>query len=204
MLDGYRKVDPATRKKLPVHSDVPELLVETDQHGRTQRQRATADLTMIAFYYLLRVGEYTVKGSRNNTKQTVQFKYEDVTFFKKNNRGELRCLPRDAPAHLISSADGATLKLDNQKNGWKGVCVYHESNGEAWHCPVRALARRHIHLRENGADTKTFLSAYYDDKGQRGDITNEDVSTALKAAATVLEYPTMKGIPIDRIDTHSL
>ena len=82
--------------------------------------------------------------------------------------------------------------------------MYHESNGEAWHCPVRALARRHIHLRENGADTKTFLSAYYDDKGQRGDITNEDVSKALKAAATVLEYPTAKGIPIDRIDTHSL
>ena len=79
--------------------------------------------------------------------------------------------------------------------------MYHESNGEAWHCPVCALARRHshIHLRDNGADTKTFLLAYYDDKGQRGDITNEDVSKA-----TVLEYPTAKGIPIDRIDTHSL
>ena len=82
--------------------------------------------------------------------------------------------------------------------------MYHESNGEAWHCLVRALACRHIHLRDNGVDTKTFLSAYYDDKGQRGDITNEDVSKALKAAATVLEYPTAKGIPIDRIDTHSL
>jgi hypothetical protein len=96
MLDGYQKVDPATRKKLPVQSDVPELLVETAyQHGKTQCQWAIADLTMIAFYYLLRVGEYTVKGSRNNTKQTV------IAFFKKNNRGELRCLPRDAPAHLI-------------------------------------------------------------------------------------------------------
>jgi len=82
--------------------------------------------------------------------------------------------------------------------------VYHDSNDDAWHCPVRALALLHIHLRENGADAKTFLSAYYDDKGQRGDITNEDVSKALKAAATVLEYPTTKGIPIDRIDTHSL
>ena len=159
---------------------------------------------MIAFYYLLRVGKYNVKGSLNNSKQTVQFKYEDVTFSKKNNRGELQCLPRDAPAHLISSANGTTLKLDNQKNGWKGVCVYHESNGEAWHCSVRAHARRHIHLRENGADTKTFLSAYYDDKGQRGNITNEDVSKSLKAAATVLKYPTTKGIPIDRIDTHLL
>ncbi len=82
--------------------------------------------------------------------------------------------------------------------------MYHESNGEAWHCPVRALACRHIHLRDNGADTKTFLSACYDDKGQRSDITNEDVSKALKAVATVLEYPTAKGILINRIDTHLL
>jgi len=116
MLDGYQNVDPAKCKKLPVQSDVPKLLVETAyQQGTTQRQRATADLTMVAFYYLLRVGEYTVKGSWNNTKQTVQFKYEEVTFFKKNNRGELRCLPRDALAHLISSADGATLKLQPEE-----------------------------------------------------------------------------------------
>ena len=80
--------------------------------------------------------------------------------------------------------------------------MFHESNGEAWHCPVCALARRHIHLRENGADTKTFLLAYYDDKAQRGDITNEDVSKALKEVATVLNYPTAKGIPNGRIDTH--
>ncbi len=90
MLDGYRKVDPATQKKLPIQADVPELLVETAyQPGTLECQRATADLTMIAFYYLLRVGEYTVKGSRNNTKQTVQFKYEDVSFFKKNTCGQL-------------------------------------------------------------------------------------------------------------------
>jgi hypothetical protein len=65
MLDGYWKVDPPTRKKLPVQADVPELLVkQAYQSLTTQRQRATADLTMVAFYYLLRVGEYTVKGSR--------------------------------------------------------------------------------------------------------------------------------------------
>jgi hypothetical protein len=91
MLDRYWKVNPAMRKKFPIQSaDVPELLVETAyQQGTTQRQRATVDLTMITFYYLLRVGKYTIKEVRNNTKQTVQFKYEDVTFFKKNNRGKL-------------------------------------------------------------------------------------------------------------------
>ena len=51
---------------------------------------------------------------------------------------------------------------------------------------------------------KTFLSAYYDDTGKRSNVTNEDVSRALKSAATVLDYPTTKGIPIDRINTHSL
>jgi hypothetical protein len=55
-----------------------------------------------------------------------------------------------------------------------------------------------------GADTKTFLSAYYDDRGQHGDVTNKDVSITLKAAAATLDYPTAKGIPINRIDTHSL
>ena len=82
--------------------------------------------------------------------------------------------------------------------------MYHEANGKAWYCLVRALAHCHIHLHDNGADTKKFLSAYYDDKGQRGDITNKDTSKALKAAATVLEYPTAKGILINRIGTHSL
>ena len=143
MLDGYLKVDPPTQKRLPVQSDVVELLVDAAYHqGSKLGQQAVADLTMIAFYYLLRVGEYTVKGSQNNTKQTVQFKYEDVSFFKKNAHGNLRCLPRDAADVFIGTADGATLKLDNQKNGWKGVCVYHEANGDNMHCPVRARARR--------------------------------------------------------------
>jgi hypothetical protein len=55
-----------------------------------------------------------------------------------------------------------------------------------------------------GANSKTFLSANYDDKGKRKDITNEDVSKALKVVATALDYLTAKGIPIDRIDIHSL
>jgi hypothetical protein len=54
MLDGYRKVDPPTQRKLPLQLDVPELLITTAyQPGTAEVQRATSDLTMIAFYYLL-------------------------------------------------------------------------------------------------------------------------------------------------------
>ena len=40
--------------------------------------------------------------------------------------------------------------------------------------------------------------------GSQYEITDKEVSTALKFAASVLEYPSRKGIPIERIDTHSL
>jgi hypothetical protein len=166
MIDGYTKADPPTQKKLPVEVDVPELLIEMGygKSGSIQLQ-ADGDLSLIEFYYLLRIGEYTVKRQRDRskraTKQTVQFKLEDVTFFKTDKNGILRCLPRNAQHSLIMTAESATLKLDNQKNGWKGVCVHQEANGEAFNCPVKALARRVIHLRENGGETKTLLSAVY-------------------------------------------
>ena len=93
--------------------------------------------------------------------------------------------------------------IDNQKNGWKGVCVYHETNGAPEHCPVRALGRRYLHLRHHGATPKTFLSTFHNVANKRCDITNEDITADLKRAATVLDYPIAKGISIARIDTHS-
>jgi hypothetical protein len=47
------------------------------------------------------------------------------------------------------------------------------------------------------------LSAYYND-GKRFDVNANHVSAALKLAADALEYPILKGIPIERINTHSL
>jgi hypothetical protein len=163
---------------------------------------AIGDLTMIAFYYLLRIGEYTTKGCRNNSKQTQEFKLEDITFFKKDKQGILRCLPRDAASDLIEIADSATMKLDNQKNGWKGVCVYQEANGDTINCPVRALGRRYCHLMAHGASMKTILSAYYHG-GEQCDVASDHISIAIKMVATSLEYQILKGIPIDRINTHS-
>ncbi len=165
-----------------MEAKVPELLAE---RGRwpfaTEQDRAVGDLTLITFYYLLRIGEYTIKSNRNETKQTVQFKREDITFFKKNRLGQLCCLPREALDHLIATADRATLKLDNQKNGWKGVCVYQEANGEGYNCPVWALGCRYVHLRQHGGSATTFLSTFWMD-GVRLDVTAENISRALKLA----------------------
>jgi hypothetical protein len=56
ILDGWRKEDPPTTKQLPVEADVPELLAENGRDGNaTELDRAIGDLTLIAFYYLLRI-----------------------------------------------------------------------------------------------------------------------------------------------------
>ena len=57
------------------------------------------------------------KGTRNDIKQLVQFKLEDITFFKKNQHGQFHYLPLYTQGHLITTTDLATMKLDNQKNG---------------------------------------------------------------------------------------
>ena len=60
-------------------------------------------------------------------------------FFRQDAKGYLLQLPINALDKDILSADGATIKLDNQKNGWKGVCVYQKHNGDEKFRPVRAL-----------------------------------------------------------------
>jgi hypothetical protein len=206
MFEGWRKEDPPTQKKLPVGIDIPEYISLCSlRPWATELEKATADLILIAFYYLLRVGEYTTKGTRAQTKQTVQFRMADVTFFRKDHSGTLRQLPRNAHEELILSAHSATLKLENQKNGWKGVCIHQETNGDPYHCPVRALGRRYVHVRTHTNDQcSTHLSTYYTTATTRNEVTDKNIRATLKLAAIALDYPARCGIPIDRIDTHSL
>ena len=205
-MKGWEKEDPHTIKKLPVEADVPELLVKWGTAaGATARESAIGNLALMAFYFLLRVGEYTVKHGRNESKQTVQFKMEDITFFQRTPQGQLRQLNRHAPDALIMEAAGANLKLDNQKNGHKGVCIHHEANGDPTFCPVRAVGRRYLHIRQHMSGTWTTpLSACWDEKEVRVDVADKDISRGIKLAAQTLYYPTTRGIPIQRLDTHSL
>ena len=204
MIDGWRLDDPETKKKLPVEADVPEFMAEVGRsESATELDTAVGDLGLIAFYYLLRVGEYTKKSSRTGTKRTVQFRLSDVAFFKNDARGLLRLLPPEASDEDILSANGATLKIENQKNGWKNVCVHQQSNGDKYLCPVRALSRRFIHIRRNTSNPSTELSAYWS-KGGRADVTDKDIRASIKSAVAILDYPSQRGISVQDVDTHSL
>ena len=83
MFDGYLKVDPPNMQEAPHASGCPRIFGQTSLPILEDQMPMGHSQSKVAFYYLLRVGEYTVIGSRNNAKQTFQFKYEDVSFFQK-------------------------------------------------------------------------------------------------------------------------
>ena len=203
MMAGFKKWDKPTEKKLPVEADVVELLCLLGQlPGASTKDEVAGDWILIAFYYLLRVGEYTEKSERGDTKQTVPFRMKDVTFFEFDDKKRLRQMPRNASDERIMQAAGCTLRLSNQKNGWKNICIFHFSNGEEVACPVRALGRRYCHIRTHSNNKEEKLSAYFVN-GVRYHLKDKEVSARLKMAAAQLNYPE-RGIPIDAIDTHSL
>jgi hypothetical protein len=97
MLDGYSKLDPPTQKMLPVELDVPKLLVEMG-YGKsgTTHLKAIGDLALIAFYCLLQIGEYIIKGKQNNTKQQSSSNSRTSSSLRKIKRGSL-CASQPMP-----------------------------------------------------------------------------------------------------------
>ena len=80
---------------------------------------------------------------------------------------------------------------------------YQEHNGDKKFSPVRELGRRFLSIRNKVKNKKTYLSAYWvEDK--RKDLNVENMSATLKFATTVLNYPYLKVIPIERVYTHLL
>lgn len=203
MMAGFKKWDKPVDKKLPIEADVVELLCMLGQLELANTCEAVlGDWALIAFYYLLRVGEYTEKSTRGDTKQTVAFRMKDVTFFHYDEKNRLSQMPRNASDEQIMKAAGCTLRLSNQKNGWKNVCIFHFANGDDVTCPIRALGRRYCHIRAHSSDSEEKLSAYFVN-GVRYHLRDREVGESLKAAALKLDYPA-RGIPIESIDTHSL
>ena len=164
---------------------------------------------MIAFYYLLRVGEYTAKGKghqdwEESQTQTQPFRLKDIAFFSRHpSTDRLVRLSPNASDDEIMSASNATLKLGNQKNGWKDVCINHEHNLHETLCGVRAIGRRYCHIRRNSSNPNTPLFTFYEG-GKDKRVNDQDIREAVKMAARQLDYEGTRGTPISLINTHSL
>ncbi len=144
--------------------------------GNDVKLLATSQLITIAFFYLLRVGEYThpiyVKrqGQLVRATRTKQFAVEDVGFFKDG-----KVLQRRSPLDLLLKADSATMKISNQKNGRMGQTIHHESTDEKG--AVAALAKRVHHILSNGGTEQQLICDYWTATGCEPRICIENAFT---------------------------
>jgi hypothetical protein len=188
--------DPPRRPQLAMPVSTLELAAAmlTSQH--TARADATSDLITVAFFYLLRVGEYTFP--RKNAKtRTVQFRRQDVRLWLNG------CLlSHDLPLHTLLLADSATLYIADQKNGHKGDTLHHTAVRGAF-CPVKSLARRVAHLYQCAPEhPATPLSLITHEQGSKH-VLSADINAALKRAALADGLP-LRGYDVSRIGPHSL
>ena len=86
LLEGYKRQDPPPEPKLAVPVAVPNEMYRIGYTGKTtERQKCIGDFGIIAFYYLLRVGEYTFHKVEER-QRTQQFRLCDVTLWHHTNR----------------------------------------------------------------------------------------------------------------------
>lgn len=194
LLEGYRRNDPSPKYKLAVPLTVPAYMYTYGKSG-TAKHKAIGDMALIAFYYLLRVGEYT-RESTNRTR-TQQFRVTDITFWNNNT-----ILDKTLPlATLLNTCTAATLNIDNQKNGKRNQSIHHEAKqGDT--CPVKALIRRIHHILLHTSNGNTIISTYFANPSGRV-LRATDINSAIKAAVIRLGLRTY-GFNPDQISSHSL
>jgi len=154
---------------------------------------ATRDLIIIAFYFLLRVSEYTPK--LKASQRTVPLRKMDIQLWRGTN--PISC---EASIDELLTADGASIRLDNQKNGERGQALYQAATRLPLD-PISALARRLHNL--NGLPASTGIFTFVDPHSGSGAVTPKNITDALKIAATATDLPA-KGFPLSQINTHSL
>jgi hypothetical protein len=195
LLGRYKLDDPVPKPQLalPV-ATIAHAAAPATCPSSTPKAKAVSDLITIAFFYLLRVGEYTFN-RRLHVTRTQQFRCQDVRFWR---AGQL--LPTTATLHELLQADGATLTIDNQKSGKRGQTIHHSAIGGAVEfCPVQALARRVHAIRLRAMPESTPLS--YLAPGQH--VADSDIVSAIRgAAASTGLY--RQGYSWRRIGSHSL
>ena len=203
LVEGFRREDPPSIPQLAVPITVPNLCYNAGMLPSSPPSRqAAGQLALIAFYYLLRVGEYTnpryiTRGGRRVTStRTKQFTVGNVGFFKDG-----KILERTSPINILLKADAATLKISNQKNGRMGETI-HQRAIDKDACPIKALALRVHHILTNGGTTDSLLCEFYEDD-KTGHISSKDMIVLLRAAAKTLQLQ-KQAIDPDLIGAHSL
>jgi hypothetical protein len=176
MIASFKKEDPPPARVKPIPVQVLRRVMVVAHATATPGNLAIADMICIAFFFLLRPGEYTI--SRG---ESTPFRNCDVQF----RLGNRRLHPVTATAGEIRSATFVTLTFTTQKNGVRGEVIGLGRSGHPHLCPIISLGNRILHARDHGALPTAPLASYYS-TGQWHHVVPSDVTTALQQAVIFL------------------
>ena len=176
MIAAWKKEDPPPHRVKPVPTQVLRRIAVLASQSSCPIIQATSDMIILAFFFLLRPGEYTATAS-----ETQPFELQHVQLFI----GSRRINFSTATDAEILESRFCSLTFDKQKNGVRGEVIGLGLSGDPLLCPVRALGRRIIHLRTHNAPITTPLAVVsHHSKWTR--ITPTHITTALRDAVKFL------------------
>lgn len=197
-METYRREDPATDKQVAVPVSIPNFIFLDTRNSNDRRVKAIGELTLIAFYFLLRVGEYTYHGK--GARRTQQFRLCDLKFFAKGHQIQPETLPK-----LAGMVDLVSMTIDNQKNGHRGQTLSHHAlkdNNPC--CAVHALVSRTIDLIQDGAQPETLICAFRESPQMAWQhVRSKDMVKAVKDAVRIKRTKD-NGFDESKVGSHSL
>jgi hypothetical protein len=157
------------------------------------------DLIIVAYFWLLRPGEYTNSPEEGTRSRPFEFRHIHLTI------GDT---PYTAPAAPLNDTNLArltygTLEFADQKNAVKGEQVGHKPTADPLLCPVKALYRIAFRLRQARATPTTPIYKHYNHVDRKWyDVTSRSITAELRRAATSVQHYT--GIDPALISARSL
>ncbi|KAI2507850.1 hypothetical protein MHU86_6630 [Fragilaria crotonensis] len=153
LFAAWKRIDtPPTRVKPMPFSVLRHAHMHAMAHPPGSRASASGDCLLLAYYFLLRPGEYS---GIPRTEADDLFRLQDIGV----SIGHRRL----APSPVRSPTSTPLLSLPSRSPLRRTVCVEtigHGRSGHPTNCPVHALIRRITQLRAAGATPTTPLNAY--------------------------------------------
>jgi len=197
-METYHREDPATEKQVAVPVYIPNFIFLDTRNSNNRRVKAIGELTLIAFYFLLRVGEYTYHGK--GIRRTQQFRLCDLKFFTKGHQIQPGQLPT-----LAGIIDLVSMTIDNQKNGHQGQTLSHHAlTDNNLCCPVRALVSCTLDMIKDGAQQDTLICAFRESPTMAWQhVRSKDMVKAVKDAVKIKKTKD-NGFVESKVGSHSL
>ena len=176
LYQGYAKLDPPPRRLKPI--PLP-LIHEAHRIARLAGDAlslATADMSYLGFFFLLRPGEYC------KSEESTPFRLCDVELRIGNQTLDIMA----CSFATLERATFAELSFTTQKNMIRGEKLAHGRSGHSVACPVATVIRRIQHLRNHGASPTTPLYRVFS-TALPTDVTSPILTAALRVAAATTQ-----------------